>query len=406
MDCDRQLLLCCINLYHSWIRLAGVACLGLALGILGSKLLEAKEDRNWHEDFAKEYEALTLFDHSDSYGHYDSDDDYDSEERILSEANRIDQEESCDMPTSSVSQKSTSTIGDAKQNDKTVTFSRTVKDGNDDGGASDGNDIYMDQQAETSVDESNHSNRRQSAKLIDSRKSNGLSLTRFFILLVITSIFAYLIGYQSGWSIWNTVYYAVISAATIGYGDLSPHTQEERFLAIIFIPLACAVTGHCLAYFANWIIEMQGAKFRKSTFDSHNELTLEDLRVMDITGDGKVAWFEFLEFMLVAMKKVDPDLLDELRDYFDRLDVSKTGELSKADLIEMARRKIKSPKRKLELYSYKQKLLELSHESKQQQQQEQPIYPGWIANSLGFLGVSNRNILNMDGDKPHNDAGN
>ena len=58
--------------------LAGVACLGLALGILGSRLLETKEDRDWHEDFANEYEALTLFDHfdSDNY-HYDSDDDCD-----------------------------------------------------------------------------------------------------------------------------------------------------------------------------------------------------------------------------------------------------------------------------------------------------------------------------------------
>jgi Ca2+-binding EF-hand superfamily protein len=46
---------------------------------------------------------------------------------------------------------------------------------------------------------------------------------------------------------------------------------------------------------------------------------------MDLNGDGKVAWFEFLEFMLVAMKKVDPELLDELRAYFDRLDVDNNG---------------------------------------------------------------------------------
>jgi Ion channel len=70
----------------------------------------------------------------------------------------------------------------------------------------------------------------------------------------------------------------------LGYGDLTPHTQETRFLAIIFIPFACAVTGQCLAWFAKWIIEKQGAKYRKSTFESHNELTPEDLRVMDITG--------------------------------------------------------------------------------------------------------------------------
>lgn len=69
-----------------------------------------------------------------------------------------------------------------------------------------------------------------------------------------------------------------------GYGDLTPHTQEERFLAIIFIPFACAVTGHCLTWFARWIIEKQGAKYRKTTFESHSELTPEDLKVMDLDG--------------------------------------------------------------------------------------------------------------------------
>jgi hypothetical protein len=74
------------------------------------------------------------------------------------------------------------------------------------------------------------------------------------------------------------------TAQFLGYGDLTPHTQEERFLAIFFIPLACAVTGHCLAFFAKWIIERQGARYRRERFDSHKELSPKDLRVMDITG--------------------------------------------------------------------------------------------------------------------------
>lgn len=69
-----------------------------------------------------------------------------------------------------------------------------------------------------------------------------------------------------------------------GYGDLTPLTQETRFLAIIFIPFACAVTGHCLAWFAKVIIETQEAKYRKNTFESHRELTPEHLKVMDING--------------------------------------------------------------------------------------------------------------------------
>jgi hypothetical protein len=64
------------------------------------------------------------------------------------------------------------------------------------------------------------------------------------------------------------------------------------------------------------------------------------------------------------------------------------GELSKEDLIEMARRKMKSPRRKLELHAYKQKLLKLSKET--QEEHEQSNYPEWLASGLEILGISTK----------------
>ena len=78
---------------------------------------------------------------------------------------------------------------------------------------------------------------------------------------------------------------------------------------------------------------------------------------MDVNGNGKVTRAEFLEFMLVAMNKIDYDLVDELHEYFNKLDSRGTGELSRADLVENARRKLKDTRRKLELAAYKQQLL-------------------------------------------------
>ena len=82
-----------------------------------------------------------------------------------------------------------------------------------------------------------------------------------------------------------------------------------------------------------------------------------DLEAMDADGDGNVDWSEFLEFMLVAMNKIDEDLLWEMRYQFDSLDVDDTGVLSKQNLIQMARRKLRQTPRKLELLQYKQNLL-------------------------------------------------
>ena len=142
---------------------------------------------------------------------------------------------------------------------------------------------------------------------------------------------------------------------TIGYGDLAPTTQKERLLAIFFIPLVVLFMTHWLGFFANYIIESKNERFR--TQFELRDLTEADLSAMDVSGSGKVTRAEFLEFMLVAMNKIDFELVDELSEYFQTLDVDGNGEISRDDLIENARRKLKTPRRKLELAAYKRRLL-------------------------------------------------
>ena len=78
---------------------------------------------------------------------------------------------------------------------------------------------------------------------------------------------------------------------------------------------------------------------------------------MDRNNDGEVTWSDFLEFMLLAMHKVDVELLEELRRQFDRLDVDHSGVLDQKDLVELAKKQLQSPKRKLELALYKKRML-------------------------------------------------
>jgi potassium channel subfamily K len=306
------------EIFTTFYALAGVACLGIAIGVLGNKMLQSHEDNKWTSHAA---DAMTFVDAS-------------------------------------------------HQNDVRKANCR----------------------------------RRQSA--IDKKRQYDFSLVRFLLLVGTTLAFAFAIGIQSGWGFWNVIYYAVVTGCTIGYGDLAPETQHQRFLAILFIPLACAVTGNCLAYFANYVLERQSATYRKLNFEAHSELTVEDLRTMDITGDGKVAWFEFLEFMLIATRKADPEFLDELRDYFDRLDVANTGELSQDTLIEMARRKLRCPRRKLDLSSYKRRLLKQSHKRRRRRDRSPPPTSqrgrGWLSTGL-FAGMSLPDLDEVDG---HYDRGN
>lgn len=112
------------------------------------------------------------------------------------------------------------------------------------------------------------------------------------------------------------------------------------------------------------MVQYKGSKalFGGDSTKSIRELTVRDLEAMDADGDGNVDWSEFLEFMLVAMNKIDEDLLWELRYQFDSLDVDDTGVLSKHNLIGMARRKLKQTDQKLLLQRYKQDLLKKCQE--------------------------------------------
>ena len=124
-----------------------------------------------------------------------------------------------------------------------------------------------------------------------------------------------------------------------------------------------------LSLVAQHIIEQRSSKFRHEY--EMRDFTQEDLTCMDVNGDGKVTRLEFLEFMLVAMNKIDYPLLEELREYFERLDVTGNGELSREDLIEAARLRLKSPQRKLELATYKRRLLEQAAEAEEEKRRRQ-----------------------------------
>ena len=66
---------------------------------------------------------------------------------------------------------------------------------------------------------------------------------------------------------------------------------------------------------------------------------------------------EYIKFMLVAMKKIDGALFDELRNRFEELDMSGNGMITKEDVMCMAKKRAKRIKNKLKLREYKKSLM-------------------------------------------------
>jgi potassium channel subfamily K len=144
-------------------------------------------------------------------------------------------------------------------------------------------------------------------------------------------VFSYSYGVLvEGWTVIESLYYAAITASTVGYGDYAPSEQWSRLLCVFFLPLAvavfCEVLGRIAGSYLDYKIQLQEHKFL------HRQLTLSDLDCMDADHDGSVMWGEFMAFMLVAMQKVDKADIEELRKVFDHLDKTGTGQLNKNDI--------------------------------------------------------------------------
>lgn len=182
-------------------------------------------------------------------------------------------------------------------------------------------------------------------------RSLCMLLCRYTPALAPLFIGAFFIARYEGWGVDEAVYYMVVTSTTIGYGDYVPDREWTKLFAVLYIPLAVGAMGHFLGTIANFIIEQRRQHFDKKLW--RHEISLEDLAEMDENEDGNVTEVEFLVFMLVAMKKVDKELTDQIRSHFRHLDLTNSGTLVREDLELMARKKLRTAKSKLLLSQYK-----------------------------------------------------
>ena len=179
-------------------------------------------------------------------------------------------------------------------------------------------------------------------------------------IVVLFTVGSLVFGFLEGWDPVDSLYWCVITAASIGYGEFSPKEQSSRALAIVFIPLSVGVISQALAGIVNIFIEEEINRANAKLMG--RELTIEDLEQMNTDDDGEVSQLEFVEFMLKTMKKVDQNLLDDLHAQFKKMDADNSGSLQKSDLELIAKRKL-AVRRKLTLAAYKEQLTKASRSS-------------------------------------------
>ena len=92
------------------------------------------------------------------------------------------------------------------------------------------------------------------------------------------------VGMMEHWNLFDSFYYSVITATTIGFGDLAPKSEFARAVAIVYIPLAVGSTGYILGKVASSIVETKMADFNKKLWSY--ELTIKDIEALDEDNEG------------------------------------------------------------------------------------------------------------------------
>lgn len=185
-------------------------------------------------------------------------------------------------------------------------------------------------------EESNHQV-GSNTQMIKSRHSSTCCATTVLIfknitLLALIIIPALVIGHYEGWSIVQSLYYCIITATTIGYGDFYPTMMGTKLAAVFYLPLCVGIMANILSQISN---AYMNAKIEASEREFlHRKLTRDDLTAMDLDQSDSVTFDEFLIFILIKIGKIVPEDVHKIRAVFDELDVVKDHVLNLSDILE------------------------------------------------------------------------
>ena len=111
------------------------------------------------------------------------------------------------------------------------------------------------------------------------------TLSQCYYIFVSFVALAFYIGKHEGWTRITSIYYAMATASTVGYGDVSPTSPRMRLMSLMFIPLAVISLGEILGRIAGYFIRKETERAEREFMD--RRMTLDDLEAMDTDRDGE-----------------------------------------------------------------------------------------------------------------------
>ena len=137
-------------------------------------------------------------------------------------------------------------------------------------------------------------------------------------------------GGKGGWEhpIVDALYWSVVTATTVGYGDLPLNHARSRHFSVVYLLISTTLLTDCIAHVAARAV---AAKKDKALA---RELTPEMILEMStIEGAGEeITRVEYLSSVLVEAGTVEKSDVEAILRRFDELDVCRSGTLDEADI--------------------------------------------------------------------------
>ncbi|CAL5194924.1 unnamed protein product [Lathyrus oleraceus] len=130
----------------------------------------------------------------------------------------------------------------------------------------------------------------------------------------------------------DSVYLAVMSVTTVGYGDRAFTTLPGRLFAAIWLLFSTLMVARAFLYLAEARIDRRHRRLAKMVL--HREITIEDWLAADINNTGFISKSEYVIFKLKEMGKIQDKDVMQICDQFRKLDPSNCGKITLPHLLE------------------------------------------------------------------------
>ncbi|CAJ2631839.1 unnamed protein product [Trifolium pratense] len=130
----------------------------------------------------------------------------------------------------------------------------------------------------------------------------------------------------------DSIYLAVMSVTTVGYGDRAFKTLPGRLFAAIWLLFSTLMVARAFLYLAEARIDRRHRRLAKKVL--HREITIEDWLAADINNTGFISKSEYVIFKLKEMGKIQDKDVMEICNQFRKLDPSNCGKITLPHLLE------------------------------------------------------------------------